>query len=146
MHGKVGFVFVNAWKLVRSIHFLTVGRLEEDDQRDNSARVHVWHTSTKPRQGFSFICVGVEGVSYQTALERRIASAACSWIRTTVPIRLHSAAKPAQQRKNSSTQQRTETPTASCERISYPKFVIYNICQNCTFLQFTVPLWNGGEK
>lgn len=118
----------NAWKHVRSFCLFS----SWDVWRWRIART-VWHTRKKKlRQGYSSTCVGVEWVSYQTALKRRMASAACSWTKTTVPIHLHSAVKPVQRKKQlRSAEDGNSRCFMCCEPISSPKPVIYNICQNC---------------
>lgn len=58
-------------------------------------------------------------------------SAARSWTRTTLSVRLHSVAKPAQRRKQfHSAEDWNSHCCMHCTTISYPKYVIYSICQN----------------
>lgn len=62
---RIRFVFFNAGEA--SIHFPTVGCSEAED-RDNS--VECQHLARIKNRGcYSSACVGVEGVSYQTALK-----------------------------------------------------------------------------
>lgn len=104
----------------------------------------VWHTSKKLRQGYSSICVGVEGVSHWTTLNGRMVTAARSWTRTTTTtVHLQSAAKPAQRRKQLHSAGGGNSHCYMHGRtISYPKSVIYCICQNCR----TISLYRARVK
>lgn len=115
------------WDLYSSMHrnksdpsFFPLWDVWRRRMRTIQWNANVWHTQ-KQRQCYSTVCVGVEGVSYQTALKRKTVCAAHSSNRTVL-IRLHSLSKPAENRMQL---QSAEVPLLHTEK--YPIItVIYN--------------------
>lgn len=92
-------------------------------RRTIQRRASVWHNSKKTGESL-FICVKVEGVSYQTILKRSKVSAAGSWTRTTALDCLHSIGKAAHRKKQLHwAEDGSAHGILNCKTMFCPKFV-----------------------
>lgn len=144
----MGFVFFNAWKHVRFIHFPTVGCLEAEDQ-DNSVKCQCLAHVKKKTEARLFICLcGSWGSILPNSTQGENGSC-CPLLKQNSPDPPSLSIQASTEEDAGSTQQRMETPTASYTMKLYLIItVIYNTCQNCRTISIncaTMKKW-GGEK